>query len=103
MTDFTLMMTKRFYEMHLHNLTQIIGIRKITKIICLKKIEIHFTKMIRKYLFFYFCLFPPIYSGFITPEDLGTLLKSLGQNPTDEQMEELMKVSLQNYVLEIGI
>ena len=38
MTDFTLMMTKRFYEMHLHNLTQIIGIRKITKIICLKKI-----------------------------------------------------------------
>jgi len=30
-------------------------------------------------------------SGFITPEDLGTLLKSLGQNPTDEQMEELMK------------
>ena len=47
--------------------------------------------------------FPLIYSGFITPEDLGTLLKSLGQNPTDEQMEELMKVSLQNYVLEIGI
>ena len=38
MTDFTLMMTKRFYEMHLHNLTQIIGIRKITKIMCLKKI-----------------------------------------------------------------
>ena len=50
-----------------------------------------------------FIVFPLIYSGFITPEDLGTLLKSLGQNPTDEQMEELMKVSLQNYVLEIGI
>ena len=35
-------------------------------------------------------LFP--YSGFITPEDLGTLLKSLGQDPTEEQMEELNKV-----------
>ena len=56
--------------------------------------------MISKY---FFLPFFPIYSGFITPEDLGTLLKSLGQNPTDEQMEELMKVSLQNYVLEIGI
>lgn len=30
-------------------------------------------------------------SGFITPEDLGTLLKSLGQDPTEEQMEELNK------------
>ena len=59
--------------------------------------------MISKYLFIYFCLIPLIYSGFITPEDLGTLLKSLGQNPTDEQMEELMKVSLQNYVLESSL
>ena len=59
--------------------------------------------MISEYLSSIYCFFPLSISGFITPEDLGTLLKSLGQNPTDEQMEELMKVSLQNYVLEIGI
>ena len=37
-------------------------------------------------------ILPFPYSGFITPEDLGTLLKSLGQDPTEEQMEELNKV-----------
>jgi len=38
-------------------------------------------------------------NGVICATELGTLLRALGQNPTDEEMAELMIVSLEQVVL----
>ena len=57
MTDFTLMMTKRFYEIRLHNLTQIIGKKyflkafsRKTKLNCYFLLTFYFTHFVFLFL-----------------------------------------------------
>ncbi|XP_042433431.1 calmodulin-1-like [Zingiber officinale] len=38
-----------------------------------------------------FCLFDKDGDGCITPEELGTVIKSLGQNPSEEELQEMVQ------------
>ena len=39
---------------------------------------------------FYFCFLPFWIDGHITTKELGTVLRSLGQNPTDSELQHLI-------------